>query len=422
MNCPFNHPTVAVVAVAIGDGVGGGRAATAAAALASLIDEELALQLSQCGDAEADALLAAVNNIASASASAAAARDNNDATALSDEELAWMLSRCDVEESRSSLSALASSPSSSSASPSSASLAFPALPGSAPRAARASESIHNTHTQTSLATRLALEVLARAFPFAATAELARAHSDAGGRIAEAAALIEARLAISPIPGALRAGATLAPRAMPRTRQGQGAGGGTSAGSAIARAIAAALDRVATGGAIASVYAAARGDAEGLARARNDAFNRATQAFLARDGASAARFSAQGRALDARMHIAQAEAATAIFEARNAGGPGGGGESYLHVGRGVEVRTRAIDLHGLHPEEAIHMASASLVAAARAAVSDAVWVAFLTGARSHSAALGRGGGSVHAAVAAHVREEGWETYEPSVGVLVVCARA
>jgi hypothetical protein len=261
-----------------------------------------------------------------------------------------------------------------------------------------------------LAVRLAVEILARAFPGVATAELARAHADAGGRVADASALIQARLSISPLPGALRAGAT---RAAAPARLSS-ATACTPAGAAIARAIAASLERVGTGEAMASLYLSARGEAAALARARNDAFDRASRAFLSKDAAAAGRFSAQGRSLDARMHAAQAEAAARIYASRNAAGRDA---VQLDVGRGVQVDVRSLDLHGLHPQEASALVGAALSGGA-AGRADAVWLACITGARSHSAALGKGGGSVHAAVVRAAQEAGFAVYEPSAGVAVV----
>jgi hypothetical protein len=68
------------------------------------------------------------------------------------------------------------------------------------------------------------------------------------------------------------------------------------------------------------------------------FDAATQAYLRGDKAAAKRLATEGRRQQATMEQLHARAATAIFRERNAG------------------QTSALDLHGLHPHEAVDLLS------------------------------------------------------------------
>lgn len=224
-------------------------------------------------------------------------------------------------------------------------------------------------------------------------------------------------------------------------------------AAAAARIGASLAWVETGTAVASIYSEARAQAAAFARARNAAFDKATRAYKAGDGSAAAHFSRQGRDLDVAMRAAHASAAASIFAARNgsrASATASGG-AYAGLGKSASAGSagsaaslslslrslsalpppvvlpgglayRAFDLHGLHPAEAADVAMAALdaaeAAASRASVGGAggaslsggpdgrpEWVALLTGARHHSGKLGKGGGSVPAAVEAALQSCG-----------------
>ncbi len=290
--------------------------------------------------------------------------------------------------------------------------AFPALSsaGGAPPAPRAAAPTG------SLAARLALDALHRAFPGVPSGALAAALGEAGGSVPRAAALVGARSGVAAVEGALgtqRVAAAAPPAA------GGGPGGGPRAAAA-ARAIARAVERVPTGAGLASLYAAARGEAEALAKVRNEAFDRAAHAHHAGDAAGAARFSAQGRVLDERMVREHRAAAAKIFAARN---DGAAPPLEVPLGGGAVLAAHVLDLHGLHASEAAGFVGAALEGW-RASRSSVRWAALLTGERSHSQALGKGGGSLHEGLAQHLRGMGGTSvHEPTFagglrGVLVV----
>ena len=260
----------------------------------------------------------------------------------------------------------------------------------------------------------------------------------GDLLLDAARLLSLETRVAPVAGVLQGMGR--PRCAAR---GGGAAAAPSAAAATARGIAASLARVSTGGAVASLYAAARGGAEALAKARNLALHRATRAYLAGDGAGAARWGREGRALSEQMRAAHAQAAAAIFAARNAGGAGAAGPpapAHAHAPAPAPAHTHlppptqlagvpvhVFDLHGLHPSEAVAVGEGCAAAAARSSGSRAadggVWLAFLTGTRSHSQRLGKGGGSIHAALAeALAALAGAELFDPPAagggGVLVL----
>jgi DNA-nicking Smr family endonuclease len=69
------------------------------------------------------------------------------------------------------------------------------------------------------------------------------------------------------------------------------------------------------------------------------FNQARDSFVAGKKSHAKSLSAQGHALNDRMHALHRQASESIFQSRNSGG---GGELL-------------VDLHGLHPDEAVRWA-------------------------------------------------------------------
>jgi hypothetical protein len=289
---------------------------------------------------------------------------------------------------------------------------------------------HRAPVSTStLGARLILQALHEAFPMSSSATIEACFVEAGGGLDRAASLVAARDGVPPQPGALRPRRIAAPAntsssaspsqspysaasAPPRDREAE----------AFARVVAASVARVSTGDAVARVYEEARGEATALARARNAAFDRATRAYLAGTGAEAARFSRQGRDLDAKMRRAHAQAARAIFAARNdAAGGGGGGGVTVDGGPGFgRITVPVFDLHGLHPSEAADVAEEA-VAVGGGGAGGGGWVALLAGARQHSKKLGKGGGSLTDAVRERLDGMGAEVYEGGAGgggVLVV----
>lgn len=95
----------------------------------------------------------------------------------------------------------------------------------------------------------------------------------------------------------------------------------------------------TGSQVDKLYKNAREEAEMHCRARNTLLMRATQAYLAGDGALAKELSRQGREHAEQAEALHADAAESIFESRNR-------KLRELVGSGD-----VLDLHGLHPEEA-----------------------------------------------------------------------
>ena len=289
---------------------------------------------------------------------------------------------------------------------------FPSLGGS-PRAAMGLSS------GSGLAIRLAMDALTRAFPGVPDNEVLFCLETSGGRRGDAATLLSARNALSPVPGVLDSAITIAavPSASATGSPRSGARG-SAAGAALARAIARNMERVTTGSSVAALYAAARGEAEGLARARNDAFYRASVAFRSGDGRAAAQWSGTGREIEARMQAAQTAAAARIFSERN--DDGGGSVMELTMGGGAApVSVNVLDLHGLHPQEGIDFATEAL-AASRGIRGGPRWTVFLSGARGHSASRGKGGGSLHGALLAHLQSAAGvvEVHEPPPGGLIV----
>lgn len=152
------------------------------------------------------------------------------------------------------------------------------------------------------------------------------------------------------------------------RYEQFAGGTAGMTSAARRAAAAAAKRlkwVDTGVGVNATYKSARGDAERFAVARNKCFGRATEAYLGGKGAAARGWSKEGRTWDAKMRQAHARAAATIFAQRNAAM--GGNDGLLSV-----------DVHGLHPDEAVQVTQDAMRNA-----GEAQWLAVIMGTGHHS---------------------------------------
>jgi hypothetical protein len=300
---------------------------------------------------------------------------------------------------------------------------FPSLPSSASPPAKAPTGSTGARAAAAprLGTKLALDALARAYPGLPAAELATCLQAAQGLVSRAQDLITQRN-----PGVRAAEGAFGPiRVATASSTGAAPAPAVERGEAIARAIAGAVARVATGCSLSKLYASCRAEAEALARARNEAFERASRAFAAGAAANARAFSAQGQALDRRMRQAHKAAAAKIFEERNkgesssggGGGGGGGGLREVQVG-GVEgsvVQVRLWDLHGLHAAEAVPLVEEGLLGGA---CKEGEWVCLLTGARNHSSSLGRGGGSLNDPLVEHLRCEGWRVFMPIPGCVCV----
>ena len=91
----------------------------------------------------------------------------------------------------------------------------------------------------------------------------------------------------------------------------------------------------------TLYASLRAEALAHVRLRNAAFQQATKAYLAGNGALAKQLAAQGRKHAAAMWDAHGAAASATFQARNVESSMGGGHA-----------PPMIDLHGLHVREGV----------------------------------------------------------------------
>jgi DNA-nicking Smr family endonuclease len=95
--------------------------------------------------------------------------------------------------------------------------------------------------------------------------------------------------------------------------------------------------VATGDALNAEYKQKREAAIAAAVQRNRLFDLATKAYRRGDKKAARDLSAQGKRFQAEMEELHAEAAAGIFKARNSNG-----------------RADVLDLHGLHPDEAVEI--------------------------------------------------------------------
>ncbi|KAI9009659.1 hypothetical protein BC832DRAFT_379402 [Gaertneriomyces semiglobifer] len=103
----------------------------------------------------------------------------------------------------------------------------------------------------------------------------------------------------------------------------------------------------TGDSLAATYLKHRQDAIDIAIQRNKLFQRATEAYLSNNKAAAKAFSLQAHQLNNELRKAHQTAALQIFEERNKATASGNNGSYT------------IDLHGLHPEEAVEMLETSI---------------------------------------------------------------
>ena len=113
--------------------------------------------------------------------------------------------------------------------------------------------------------------------------------------------------------------------------------------------------VATGDDVASSYAEYRKDAIELAISRNKLFQQATEAYLSGNKAAARALSMSAKQLNDQVEQLHGEAAKAIFNNRNASLAS---TSVLNK-ETSNSQDYTIDLHGLHPTEAIDMLRGSL---------------------------------------------------------------
>jgi hypothetical protein len=150
----------------------------------------------------------------------------------------------------------------------------------------------------------------------------------------------------------------------------------------------------TGSAASSVYTEYRAEAVSLAHMRyvlnysfyrNQLFNQARDSFVAGKKAHAKSLSAQGHALNDRMHALHRQASESIFQSRNSGG----GELL-------------VDLHGLHPDEAVRHAKERVQGIKRRGVK----VYIVAGTGHHS----RGRAKVLPVVREALEESGYKVRE------------
>ncbi|KAJ3090156.1 hypothetical protein HK102_004535 [Quaeritorhiza haematococci] len=111
--------------------------------------------------------------------------------------------------------------------------------------------------------------------------------------------------------------------------------------------------VETGEAAASLYKKYRQEASELAILRNKLFQRATENYLAGNKITAKTFSMEAHAINEKVQELNDRAAEAIFAARNPGHHSAASDSSSSSSRTM------IDLHGLHPSEAVILLSRKL---------------------------------------------------------------
>ena len=128
-----------------------------------------------------------------------------------------------------------------------------------------------------------------------------------------------------------------------------------------------LQWLSTGMTNSAIYNRHRNEAIKLAHARNELFNRARDAFLQNRKHIAKDLSAKAHELNERMHEIHREASESIFATRN---------SSLR-----DDDTKIVDLHGLHPDEAIKMLSRKLQEFKRERFSGKVYAIAGTGHHS-----------------------------------------
>ncbi|KAI1315382.1 hypothetical protein EDD11_000886 [Mortierella claussenii] len=97
----------------------------------------------------------------------------------------------------------------------------------------------------------------------------------------------------------------------------------------------------TGSALNNEYLKSRAQAIEYGKARNRCFELAAQAYLRNDGATAAKFSSQGREYNDLMSATHREASRQIFDSRNQG-----------MIKSTSKGETWIDLHGLHVDESL----------------------------------------------------------------------
>ena len=281
---------------------------------------------------------------------------------------------------------------------------FPSLPGASPvkKSALGSDG---------LARRLGMDSLRNAFPGIPDSTISQCLTEAAGVTSAASLLLSQLCSVRPLEGAL--GPVRLAKPLRHSSPESVTDTLSASFLASAKVLARGLERVETGAGLAKLYAEVRREAEALARARNEAFERAKRAYLSNDSAGARRFSAQGRELDVRMQAAHRAAAEKIFKER---GERGVVEVPTGVG-GVPMRAYVLDLHGLHLVEAGALVIESL-SKIKALVKSVEFAALLTGARHHSASLGRGGGAIGLGLADTLAEMGYRCCQPTEGVLVV----
>nr|KAJ3408540.1 hypothetical protein HK105_003188 [Polyrhizophydium stewartii] len=189
----------------------------------------------------------------------------------------------------------------------------------------------------------------------------------------------------------------------------------------------------TGDAVAASYAEERREAAEMAIHRNQLFQRATEAYLAGNKAAARAFSLSAKQLNDRVEQLHANAAQRIFESRNRRPAGPVGAPSLAPAAATAVAGVAagatssvvggrlqhmVDLHGLHPNEAVALLQRELDTLVRAGFSGQLVV--VTGTGHHS----RGQrAKVLPAVREHLQRGGWRPADGTLedgrgGMLVV----
>jgi hypothetical protein len=212
------------------------------------------------------------------------------------------------------------------------------LPSAAPlaRAAEAPlEPYPRAKTTWSLASKLRLKELQAEFAHVPAAVVETSFMDAGCRfdVAKARLLVAAPAPAQPAAAAAPAPAALAAsNELLELRREQAA-----AERALKEIQMPAVPWAATGDTLNAQYKAKREAAIAAAVQRNRMFEMAAQAFRRGDKKAARDFSAQGRRFQAEMEELHAQASVDIFQARNEHG-----------------RSDLLDLHGLHPDEAVEI--------------------------------------------------------------------
>ncbi|KAI8907483.1 hypothetical protein DFJ77DRAFT_434622 [Powellomyces hirtus] len=126
--------------------------------------------------------------------------------------------------------------------------------------------------------------------------------------------------------------------------------------------------VSTGDTLAASYLRYRQEAIDAAIQRNKLFQRATEAYLAGNKAAAKAFSLGAHRLNERVQELHRQAGQRIFESRN-------------TTSSIKDGSQTIDLHGLHPDEAVEMVEASIARLKREMFTGRVVI--VTGTGNHS---------------------------------------